>query len=114
MQVKYHPVYGLKLEVQEIDLSYSLGQMELARQETIRLLLANYPQQIQQHEDVFITSNKCLPLPKIIQRIALITANNSDGQRDFLQEITHNQHGYFFRITGFYTLFRGHRLPGLW
>jgi len=113
VQVKYHPVYGLKLEVQEIDLSYSLGQMELARQETIRLLLANYSQQIQQQDDTFITPNNRLPLPTLIQRIALITANNSDGQRDFLQEITHNQHGYFFRVTGFYTTIQGTQAAGL-
>ncbi|MCU0374831.1 MAG: exodeoxyribonuclease VII large subunit [Chitinophagaceae bacterium] len=112
VQVKYHAVYGLKLEVQEIDLSYSLGQMELARQETIRMLLANHPQQIQQREDVFITQNNRLPLPRLIQRIALITANNSDGQRDFLQEITHNQHGYTFRITGFYTTIQGVQAAG--
>jgi exodeoxyribonuclease VII large subunit len=86
--------------------------MELARQETIRMLLANHPQQIQQREDVFITQNNRLPLPRLIQRIALITANNSDGQRDFLQEITHNQHGYTFRITGFYTTIQGVQAAG--
>lgn len=105
--VKFHPVYGMKLEVQEIDLSFSLGQMELARQETIRQLLLQYPNQIRQVDDVFITPNKQMPLPRIIQRIALITANHSDGQRDFIEELNKNIHGYAFKITGFLTTIQG-------
>ncbi len=105
--VKFHPVYGMKLEVQEIDLSFSLGQMELARQETIRQLLLQFPEKIRQIEDIFITPNNQLPLPRIIQRVALITANHSDGQRDFIEELNKNAHGYAFKITGFLTTIQG-------
>jgi exodeoxyribonuclease VII large subunit len=111
--VKFHPKFGFKLEIIEIDLSFSLGQMELARQETIRRLLAAYPGVIRQEEDLFFTPNNQLPLPQIIQRVALITANHSDGQRDFIQELTNNAHGYPFRITGFYTTIQGETAPGL-
>lgn len=111
--VKFHPKHGFKLEILEIDLSFTLGQMELARQQTIQRLLAEFPNQIRQEDDFFITHNNSLPLPRIIQRIALITANHSDGQRDFIQEITHNAHEYAFRITGFYTTIQGETAPNL-
>jgi exodeoxyribonuclease VII large subunit len=111
--IKFHPKFGFKLEVLEIDLSFSLGQMELARQETLRKLLTNFPQDILQEDDVYITSNNRIPLPSIIQRVALITANYSDGQRDFIQELTQNAHGYRFRITGFYTTIQGESAPAL-
>jgi exodeoxyribonuclease VII large subunit len=111
--VKFHPKHGFKLEILEIDLSSSLGQMEMARQETIRRLLSELPGQIRQQDDQFITFNNQLPLPQIIQRVALITANHSDGQRDFIQELTHNAHGYQFRITGFYTTIQGDTAAGL-
>jgi exodeoxyribonuclease VII large subunit len=111
--VKFHPKHGFKLEILEIDLSFSLGQMEMARQETIRRLLTELPDHIRQEEELFITANNQLPLPGIIQKVALITANHSDGQRDFIQELTQNAHGYQFRITGFYTTIQGDAAPGL-
>lgn len=109
--VKFHPKFGFKLEAIEIDLSFTLGQMELVRQETIRKLLAGFPDDIRQEDDLFITTNNQLPLPAIIQRVALITANHSDGQRDFIQELMQNAHGYSFRITGFYTTIQGETAP---
>ncbi len=113
VMVKFHAVYGLKLEIQEIDLSFSIGQLELARQETIRQLLLRFPQHIRQEDDLFVTSNNQLPLPRLMQRVALVTANHSDGQRDFMEELTKNAHGYQFRITGFYTTIQGNTAPGL-
>lgn len=109
--VKFHPKFGFKLEIIEIDLSFALGQMELARQATINKLLTDFPGKIRQEGDLFITPNNQLELPRIIQRVALIAANQSDGQRDFIQELTQNAHGYSFRITGFYTAVQGETAP---
>jgi len=109
--VKFHPKFGFKLEIIEIDLSFALGQMELARQATINKLLTDFPGKIWQEGDFFITPNNQLELPRIIQRVALIAANHSDGQRDFIQELIQNAHGYPFRITGFYTAVQGETAP---
>lgn len=109
--VKFHPKFGFKLEIIEIDLSFALGQMELARQATINKLLTGFPGKIRQEGDLFITPNNQLELPGLIQRVALIAANQSDGQRDFMQELTNNAHGYQFRITGFYTAVQGETAP---
>jgi exodeoxyribonuclease VII large subunit len=43
----------------------------------------------------------------VIEKIALITAPNSDGQRDFQQEIMKNKHRYIFSIKEFLTTIQG-------
>ncbi len=109
--VKFHAKFGFKLEIIEIDLSFSLGQMELARQATLNRLLTGFEGKIRQEGDLFLTPNNQLELPVLIQRVALIAANHSDGQRDFIQELTQNAHGYPFKITGFYTAVQGETAP---
>jgi exodeoxyribonuclease VII large subunit len=107
VQVKFHPRYGLKLEVVEIDTSFALGKIEMERQHTLDRLLKENAATIQLIDDEYITFNKQLKLPPVIQRIALITAANSDGQRDFKQELTGNAYGYHFKITEFLTQLQG-------
>lgn len=43
----------------------------------------------------------------VLQRIALITAPNSDGQRDFKEEIENNQYGYAISVSEFLTQIQG-------
>lgn len=105
--VRFHPRYGLKLEVLEIDSSYTLGQLELQRQQTLDQLLRLYPTQISLVDGEYHTPNKRLQWPVVMQRIALVAAPGSDGERDFLQELTHNQYGYAFHITRFSTSVQG-------
>jgi exodeoxyribonuclease VII large subunit len=107
VQVKFHPRYGLKLEVLEIDTSFALGKIEMERQQTIDRLLKENPAAIQLIDDEYITFNKQLKLPAVIQRVALITAPNSDGQRDFKTELSGNAYGYKFKITEFLTQLQG-------
>lgn len=99
VQVKFHSRFGLKLEVQEIDSSFTLGQMEMERQETLERLLRNYTHHINLLQGDYITPNKRLDLPACIQRIALIGAEGSDGVRDFLNELQHNAYNYRFEVT---------------
>lgn len=107
VRVKMHTVYGLQLEVLQIDLAHTLGSLELERQQTIDRLLKENPETIRFTDGIFRTYNNLLKLPLIIQRIALIAPPNSDGQRDFLQEITKNKHGYNFQIKEFPTTIQG-------
>lgn len=107
VQVKFHPRYGLKLEVQEIDTAFTLGQMELQRQQTLDRLLRQYPSQIKLEDGVYLTPNKQLKWPKVMQRVALIGAEGSDGHRDFLQELLHNQYGYVFKVSTFHSSVQG-------
>jgi exodeoxyribonuclease VII large subunit len=105
--VSFNNRYGLKLEIIEIDCTYALGQVEIERQQTIEKLLKENPKTIRRVDEQFITFNKTLELPIVIQRIALITAPNSDGQRDFNQELKGNKHQYVFNVSEFLTQIQG-------
>ena len=107
VKVRYHKVYGLNLDVIQIDLAHTLGTLELERQQTLEKLVKDNPKTIQLFDGVYRTFNNRLPLPLIISNIALITSPNSDGQRDFQQEIKRNKHQYSFSITEFLTTIQG-------
>jgi exodeoxyribonuclease VII large subunit len=84
-----------------------VGTLELERQQTLDRLLKENPSTIQLFDGVYRTYNNRLPLPAVIENIALITAPNSDGQRDFKQEIIKNKHQYRFTVTEFLTTIQG-------
>ncbi len=107
VRVRFHKRYGIDLEVLEIDLSYAVGKLELEKQQTLDRLLKENPATIRLVGEEYITTNKQLSLPLVLQRIALITAPNSDGERDFKNEIRNNQYGYAFAITSFLTQIQG-------
>jgi exodeoxyribonuclease VII large subunit len=107
VEVRFHEVYGLQLQVIDIDSKYTLGKLELERQETLLKLLKENPEIIELVDGNYITKNKRLFAPLVFQRIALVTAPNSDGQRDFKHELEHNQYSYKFSITEFLTQIQG-------
>ena len=107
VRVKFHKRFGLNLEVMDIDISFALGKAELERQQTLDRLVRENPTSVLLVDGQFITKNKRTLLPSVLQRIALITAPESDGQRDFIQELTHNTFGYAFKVTEFLTRIQG-------
>lgn len=107
VEVRFHEVFGLQLQVIDIDSKYTLGKLELERQHTLQKLVANNPETIELIDGEYITKNKKLFAPVVLQRIALITAPNSDGQRDIKHELENNPYGYQFHITEFLTQIQG-------
>lgn len=107
VRVRFHKRYGLDLEVLEIDHSYSLGKLEIEKEQTLERLLKENPKIIKRIDGQYYTANKSIDLPIVLQRIALVTAPNSDGQRDFKQEIENNQYGYAFSVAEFLTQIQG-------
>ena len=93
--VSYHELYGLSLQITDIDPTYTLGDMERQRQETIRRL----------RQDGVFDMNRELPLPAAIQRIAVISSRNAAGYQDFMKEISSSPYG--FEITLFDAFMQG-------
>ena len=107
VKVKYSIKYGLSFDVLEIDNSFALGQMELQKQATLKRLVDESNGQIIKEEEHYFTPNKRLKLPIVIQKIALITAQNSDGQRDFKNELLNNNYGYAFQVDEYLCQIQG-------
>lgn len=100
VEVTYHPVYGLKLSVLQLDPQYTLGKMELLRQETI----------LQLKKEGLLDLNTRLAPPLVFQRVAIISSENASGYRDFIQHLIHNEFGYQYDCTLFGSAMQGIQL----
>jgi len=107
VQVGFNAQYGLRLQVLELDSGFTLGAIELQRQATLVQLLAYNPENIALINGEYVTYNNKLLLPKVIQKIALITAPGSDGERDFKHELKNNAFGYHFEVDSYLTQIQG-------
>ncbi len=107
VKIKYSIKYGLSLDLLEIDNSFALGQLELQKQATLKRLVDESNGQIIKDDEQYITPNKRLKLPIAMQKIALITAHNSDGQRDFKNELINNSYGYTFEVHEYLSQIQG-------
>src|SRR5687767_6303647 len=79
--LSFDPSHGLSLRILDIDPSFSLGELEREKQDTIERL---------SREGIF-HSNKGLKLPVLPQRIAIISVETSKGYSDFLNVLENNQ-----------------------
>lgn len=107
VKIRFHARYGLDVEVLAIDHSYSVGKIILEKEKTLLRLITENPSIVQLIDGEYLTYNQQLALPLVMQKIALITAPNSDGQRDFVQEMQNNQYGYAFKIEMYATTVQG-------
>jgi len=107
VKIRFHARYGLDVEVLAIDHSYSVGKIILEKEKTLLRLITENPSIVQLIDGEYHTYNQQLALPLVMQKIALITAPNSDGQRDFVQEMQNNQYGYAFKIDIYATTVQG-------
>ena len=75
--VQHHAVYGMSLQIQQIDALHTIGDMERRRQQTIEQL---------QKEGVW-DMNRSLPVPLVVQRMAVISSATAAGYQDFMKEL---------------------------
>lgn len=99
-RITYDPVYGLSLRISDIDPSYTLGELEREKRESVNALI---------REGVFHL-NKQLPTPFLPKRIAVISVETSKGYADFLKIISENPWGYQFFLMLFPALLQGEKV----
>lgn len=83
--VSYHELYGLSLQISDIDPRYTLGEVERQKQLTIAQLKA----------DGVWDMNREQAMPYLVQRIAVVSSAAAAGYRDFVNELKAG--GYAFR-----------------
>lgn len=97
VSVEFHERYGLKLNVEDIDPAFTVGQLELLRQKILQRL----------QDEGKLDLNKRITLPPVIQRIAIISAETAAGYIDFINQLAHNPYGYQFNTTIFTAALQG-------
>ena len=93
--VSYHELYGFSLQITDIDPSYTLGDMERQRQQTIAQL----------QQDGVWEMNREVPMPTVVQRIAIVSSANAAGYQDFCKEL--GKSPYRFELTLFDAFMQG-------
>lgn len=107
VSVGYHPVYGLQLSINDVDVNFTLGALEQQRRGTLERLVLENPDCISRVGDRFLTRNNQLPLNKVLQRIAVVSSADSAGWQDFRHTLQTNPHGYQFQIDDYFALVQG-------
>ena len=97
VQVNYSQLYGFTLVINDIDPEYSLGLKELERQRTIERL----------SQEGLLELQKGLALPLLPYSMAVISAEDAAGYRDFMRHLDENPYGFRFDIELYPALMQG-------
>lgn len=101
VQVSYSQLYGLTLSVDDIDADFSLGDLERVKQATIARL----------QEEGLTDMQQTLPLPVLPFRLAVVSAPDAAGYRDFMKHLHENEYGFVFRTDLYPALMQGREAP---
>lgn len=93
--VTFHETYGYSLQIIDIDPSYTLGDVERRRRETIAMLMS----------DGVWDMNRELELARPTLRIAVVSSATAAGYRDFMRELQRTI--YRFQTTLFESTMQG-------
>ena len=86
LSVNYSPQYSLTVVINDINPEFTLGDMERQRQEILNRLT----------QEGIIGQNKTVPVPPVLQRIAIVSAAGAAGYGDFMKQLTDNKYGVCF------------------
>lgn len=86
LSVNYSPQYGLTVVINDINPEFTLGDMERQRQEILNRLT----------QEGIIGQNKTVPVPPVLQHIAIVSAAGAAGYGDFMKQLTDNKYGVCF------------------
>lgn len=95
--ISYDPMYGLSLRIVDIDPTFTLGELEKEKLNSINNL---------KQEGIF-DANKNLPFPTLPKRLAIISVETSKGLSDFYKIINQNPWGYKIEQTLYPALLQG-------
>jgi exodeoxyribonuclease VII large subunit len=97
VRVDFNERYGMKLLIEDIDPSYTMGRLEMSRQKIIERLKSESVTDL----------NAKLEIPAVIQNIAIISSEKAAGYKDFLTQCQQNPYGYKFHFTLYQTAMQG-------
>lgn len=96
-EITFHELYGYSLNITDIDPTYTLGDIAKRRQEILRQLA----------QEGISTMNQELPLPRMLQRIAIISSASAAGYGDFCNQLKNNPARLAFHTQLFQATMQG-------
>ena len=101
VQVNYSQLYGFSLIIDDIDPSYTVGEKEKERQATIARL----------REEGLMDRQKELRMRRLPYRLAVVSAPDAAGYRDFMRHLHENVYGFVFHTDLFEAVMQGLTAP---
>jgi len=83
-KVDFHLEYGLSINIQEIDLDFTLGQIERRKKEAYEKL----------KKENLLNKNASIKLNPVIKHILLFASDGTAGYKDFVETIINNSYDY--------------------
>ncbi|WP_251623324.1 exodeoxyribonuclease VII large subunit [Odoribacter lunatus] len=99
VEVVYHELYGLSLNVKDIDPTFTVGDVERKKRMIIEQL----------EQEGIIDMNRNLELPLLPKNVAVISSPTAAGLGDFLDQLENNSYGYKFHVRLFPAVMQGER-----
>lgn len=96
-QVKYSPTHGISITINDIDPSFTMGEIAKEKKQSIETL---------KQEGVFHQNHE-LPFPYFPQRLAIISVSTSKGYHDFLETIKSKGERFNIKIELFPAILQG-------
>lgn len=97
VSVEFHEIYGMSLNIIDIEPTYTIGDLAKRRIEIIKKL----------EDEGVIGMNKELEIPVVAQKIAVISSDTAAGYGDFVNQLENNDNGYKFYYKLFPALMQG-------
>ena len=91
VQVNYSELYGMSLIINDIEPSFTIGEVEQNRLRTIKRL----------KDEGMFDMNTSIELPTLPFKIALISSETAAGYGDFINHLDNNEYGFKFTTTLF-------------
>lgn len=99
--VQFHEVFGLSLNVKDIDANYTIGERAVKKQQIVKQL----------EGDGILEMNKELTLPLVPKHVAIISSETAAGYGDFNNQLKNNTFGYFYVTELFQATMQGDTAP---
>lgn len=96
-EITFHELYGYSINITDIDPTYTLGDIAKRRQEILHQLT----------QEGISTMNQELPLPRMLQRIAIISSASAAGYGDFCNQLKNNPARLAFHTQLFQATMQG-------
>ncbi|MEN8264206.1 MAG: exodeoxyribonuclease VII large subunit [Nitrospirota bacterium] len=97
--VSFHERYGLKLTINNIDPSYTIGEFAVKRKEILEKLA----------KERLTGRNKELEFPLVPQRVGIISSSTAAGYEDLMSHLLNNAYGYKFATRLYEAVMQGDR-----
>lgn len=110
--IQFHAQFGLQANLLQIDVNFTLGALEQQRRLTLEKLVALNPGVVWKIGERYFTKNNQLPLPVVLQRIAVITSRTSAGAEDLRHTLQPNTHRYQFWLDEYHAPVQGDQFAG--